>query len=278
MKTLFTLLLIGVASLAAQFTDVTVTLDVERLKQRERQELQGLDAAVREFYLNSLWEQDIRDLDMVLDIQIMFPSTILINNELHYQAQILFHNRLDQLFLEKSAKFPYSPGRPLRLTIDFDPLASTFAFYAYLLIAGELDTYEVMAGSPYYMKATDLAILGQNTPSVRRSWSERIKLVERLTSNQELRRAKAYFYQAFAIRTEKEPNMDKLREVLVQFTTSIEIIVQRQGQERHTALFLTGHASEIAEMLALVEMWTELAAMAELNPDTKQIYQDNLRR
>ncbi len=281
MRALLTLLLAGATSLTAQFADVTVQLDIERLKQSEQQELQGLEAAIQQFYLNSPWEQDIDDLDMVLDMQVMFQSTIIINNERHYQAQILFTNRQDQLYLDKNATFPYSPGRPLRLSPDFDPLPSLpslLEFYAYLLIAGELDTYEAMAGSPYYSKAMDLAILGQSISSISRGWSERIKLVERLISNQELRRAKAYFYQAFDLHADEEPDMEALREFLGQFTSSIQTIVERQGQERYTALFLTGHAAEIAEMLARAEMWSELAAMAEFNPGAERIYKANLKR
>ena len=278
MRALLTLLLVGATALTAQFSDVTVRLDIERLKQSEQQNLQGLKGAIQQFYLSSPWEQNIDDLDMVLDMQVMFQSTILINNERHYQAQILFTNRLDQLYLEKAAKFPYSPGRSLRLSLDFDPLASLLEFYAYFLIAGELDTYEVMAGSPYYSKAMDLAILGQNIPSVSRGWSDRIKLVERLTSNQELRRAKAYFYQAAGVLSDEEPDMEALQGYLGQFTSSIRTIVERQGQERHTTLFLTGHAAEIADMLAQANMWTELAAMAEFNPNAQQIYEAHLKR
>lgn len=277
MRVLFALLLVGAASLPAQFAVVTIQLDIERLKQSEQQQLQGLEAAIQQFYLNSPWEQDIDDLDMVLDLQVMFQSTIVINNERHYQAHILFTNRQDQLYLEKDAKFPYSPGRSLRLSFDFNPLPSLLEFYAYVLIAGELDTYEIMGGSPYYSKAMDLALLGQNTPSVSRGWSERIKLVERLTSNQELRRAKAYFYQAFDVLAEEEPDMEVLRGFLGQFTSSIQTIVERQGQERHTTLFLTGHAAKIAEMLARADMWAELAAMAEFNPDAQRIYKANLK-
>ncbi|MFB0517286.1 MAG: DUF4835 family protein [Candidatus Neomarinimicrobiota bacterium] len=265
-----------VGFLQAQFAEVTVQLDVQRLNDRERQDLLGLEDAIRQFYLNSPWEEDIADLDMYLDLQLVFQSTITIGNEVYYQAQVLFNNRQDQRYFVRDIKFPYSPGRPVNLSPAFDPLASFLEFYAYLLIAGELDTYQVLAGSPYYTRASSLATQGQNNPYVSQNWSEQLRLVERLATNQELRRAKAYFYQAFDVLAQEKPNLTELRKTLGLFHKAVSSVIQREGQERYTTIFLSGHAEEIAEMLALAGMWKELADMTVLNPDSERIYQSYL--
>ncbi|GAF82590.1 unnamed protein product, partial [marine sediment metagenome] len=161
-KTLITLLVVLVGSLHAQFAEVTIQSDVQRLKDRERQDLQGLEEAIQQFYLSSPWEQEVADLEMYLDVQLVFQSTIDIGNEMYYQAQVLISNRQDQRYFIKDVSFPYSPGRSVNLSPVFDPLASLLEFYAYLLIAGELDTYEILAGSPYYTRAASLAIQGRN--------------------------------------------------------------------------------------------------------------------
>lgn len=277
MKQLFLLLSFGVGLLYPQFAEVTIQLDKERLKQTEQAELQGLDESVRQFYQGTTWEEDIQDLDMWLDIHIAFQSTIIINNVTHYQAQVLFNNRLDQMFLVKNALFPYSPGRAIRMTEEFEPLAATLTFYAYLLFAGELDTYEILAGSIYYNKAKDLALMGQNALSVSKGWGERIRLVERLEANQDLRRGKFYFYQAYDLAGEERPDMEAIREAIGQFYASIKAVVNREGQDRYVSLFLTGHAEDIAELMALAAMWDELADMAQLNPDADRFYKNYLR-
>lgn len=276
-KTLITVLTVLVGSLYAQFAEVTVQkTDVQRLKDRERQDLQGLEEAIQQFYLSSPWEQEVADLEMYLDVQLVFQSTLAIGNEVYYQAQVLISNRQDQRYLVRDANFPYSPGRSVNLSPVFDPLASLLEFYAYLLIAGELDTYEILAGSPYYTRAASLAIQGRNNPYVSQGWIDRLRLAERLAANQDLRRAKAYFYQAFDILAEEKPDRAELRKALSLFYKSIQTVVKREGQERHTSIFLSGHAEELAELLALAGMWTELAEMMVLNPDCERIYQSYL--
>ncbi len=275
-KTLITILIVLVGSLHAQFAEVTIRTDVQRLKDRERQDLQGLEEAIQQFYLSSPWGQEVADLEMYLDVQLVFQSTIDIGSETYYQAQVLISNRQDQRYLIKDANFPYSPGRAVNLSPAFDPLASLLEFYAYLLIAGELDTYEILAGSSYYTRAASLAILGRNDPYVGRGWVNRLRLAERLAANQDLRRAKTYFYQAFDVLAEEKPEIAELRKALSLFYNSIQAIVKREGQERHTSIFLSGHAEEIAELLALAGMWPELAEMMVLNPDCERIYQSYL--
>ena len=275
-KAIITILVVLAGSLHAQFAEVAVGTDVERLKDRERQDLQGLEEAIQQFYISSPWEQDIDDLEMYLDVQLVFQSTLAIGNEVYYQAQVLFSNRQDQRYFIRDATFPYSPGRSVNLPPAFDPLASFLEFFAYLLIAGELDTYEILAGSPYYTRAASLAVISKNDPYVGRGWIDRLRLAERLAANQDLRRGKAYFYQAFDILAEEKPDMAELRKALSQFYESIQTVVKREGQERHTSIFLSGHAEEIAELLALAGMWPELAEMMVLNPDCERIYQSYL--
>ncbi len=263
-------------TLSAQFAEVTVQMDVQRLKDRERQDLLGLEAAVRQFYLNSPWEEDISDLDMDLDLQLVFQSTVTIGNETYYQAQMAVSNRQDQRYSIRNAVFPYSVGRSVVLSTAFDPLGSLLEFYAYLLIAGELDTYEILAGSPYYTLAADLTVMGENDPHVGQGWTDRLRLVERLSENQDLRRAKAYFYQAFDILAEEKPDLAELRKALTRFCKSVAAVIGREGQERYTSIFLSGHAEEIAEILARAGMWEELADMKVLNPDSERIYESYL--
>ncbi|MCK4578793.1 MAG: DUF4835 family protein, partial [Candidatus Marinimicrobia bacterium] len=238
------LLLIAAGTLSAQFAEVNVGVDMEQLKVVERQELQGIDETIRQFYLTSQWGKEIDNLDMTLDLQLVFQSTIDIANVKYYQAQALFHNRLDQRYFIKNIKFPYSRGQSMRLSTVYDPLSSTFAFYAYIMIAGELDTYDLMGGAQYYSAATSLASSGENEPNVGGEWTERIRLVERLSLNKELRRCKAYFYQALDALAGEKPDLPRMTEALRHFHSALNTIYLRKGQDRYTGIFLMGHAAE----------------------------------
>ena len=273
----FTGVALAAGLLQAQFIDVTCDLNVEQLKESERQGLQGLSEAVVAFFTASTWEQEIGDLDMSLDIQIIFLPSITLGSDRYYQAQILFTNRQDQLYFVKDARFAYAHGRSLGLSSMFDPLAKLLEYYAYLLIAGELDTYAQLGGSAYYSKASTLAQLSQGAPQLGRSWGNRIKLVEQYATNFDLRRAKAYFYAGFDALGAEEPDMLALKEAMTQFYQSLEWAVLRSGIERQTTIFLSGHAEEIGEMLAQTGMWAELQGMIQYNPDSERIYGEFLK-
>jgi len=274
-KTIYLLIsIMGV--LYGQFADVTITLDTQRLMEQERQDLQGLEQSIQQFYLASPWEREISDLEIYLEIQLVFESTVTIGNDRYFQAQMLITNHQDQRYLVRSMIFPYTPGRSVGLSPIFDPLSSLLEFYAYIFIAGELDTYGMLAGSSYYTQATNLANLGQNDPYTGQGWVDRLRLAEELVTNQELRHAKAYFYQALNGWAAEEPDSVTIVNSLNQFYRSIQRIVEREGQERNTSIFLSGNAEEIAEVLVKAGMLEELERMIILNPDSEVIYRNYL--
>ena len=281
--------LVAGGSLQGQFAQVQVELDLARLNEAGRQECENLDREIRNFFLHSPWDQGIRDLEIFLDIQLVFQTDISAGNERLYQAQALFTNRLDQQYFTRNVQFSGSRGRGVRLASIFDPLGSFLEFYAYLMIAGELDTYDPLGGSAYYSKAAALTIQGKNSRSTSRGWEERSRLVERLSSNQDLRRAKAYFYLALEnysqlsspgqqSESDNAAWMKELRQNLQLFHQAIQQVVRRLGQERYTGIFLSGHAAESAEMLLYAGMREQLAAMIELDPNNIRLYQDYLTR
>jgi hypothetical protein len=275
---LTTLLLVflSLTSLKAQFIEVTVQIDVERLKQNEQQQIVGIEEAIQQFFISSEWGNDVNDLDIIADIHLAFLSTVIIANEENYQAQIMFTNRQDQRLFVKDAKFPYYPGRALSLIGLFDPLSSLLAYHAYMLIAGELDTYGLLEGSAYYSKANSVAVAASREPRMGGFWSERIKYVEELTQNQDGRRAKSYYYQALEAIAAEKPDPKLMKIALEKFYNSVDKVVNREGLDRTTAMFINGHAEELAEMLATAEMWTELENMVVLNPDSDRIYMEAL--
>ena len=258
--------------LSAQFADVSCDLDVNKLKGSGRQAVQGLQGAIEQFFSYSNWDRDVSDLGMALEIQVVFLPSVTIGGNKYFQSQILLSNRQDQVYFIKDAKFLYSSGRSIQLSSTYDPLGALLEFYAYLMIAGELDTYEQLGGSKYYSMASTLAQLSRSAPDLGKSWNARVEFADRLSSNLDLRMAKAYFYQAFGALGAETPNMPALAEAMDLFFKSIERAVLRYGIERHTNIFLSGHAEEAAEMFAMSGMKEQLSRMIDFNPNSERIY------
>jgi hypothetical protein len=190
----------------------------------------------------------------------------------------MFTNRQDQRLFVKDAQFPYYPGRSLSLVGLFDPMSSLLAYHGYMLIAGELDTYGLLEGSAYYAKANSVAETALREPRIGAFWGERLKYVEELTQNQDGRRAKSYFYQALEAIAAEKPDPKLMKVALEQFYTSLDKVVQREGLDRVTLMFINGHAEELAEMLSAAGMWTELENMVVMNPDSDRIYKAALEQ
>lgn len=268
--------LLSLTSLKAQFIEATVQIDIERLNQNEQQQIVGLKQSIIQFFVRSDWGDDVKDLDMIVDVHMALQSTVTVANEENFQAQIMFTNRLDQQLFVKDAKFPYYPGRTFDLAGSFDQLTSVLSFYGYMLIAGELDTYGQLEGSPYYAMANSVAATASTQPRRGSFWKGRLNFADELTQNQDGRRAKAYFYQALDALAAEKPDHKLMQAALQDVYTSIGKIVNRVGLDRTTAKFLNGHAEELAEMLTMARMWTELENMMVMNPDSQKIYKDAL--
>ena len=58
-------------------------------------------------------------------------------------------------------QFKYEQGQALYFNqTDFDPLTSFLDFYAYVIIAYDMDSFEPLGGTEYFQKAFDISVLG----------------------------------------------------------------------------------------------------------------------
>ena len=109
-KSILITILLLTGFLNAQFAEVEVQIDTDRLKDAERQQVLGLEPAIQQFFRTSPWDQDISDLGIPLAVQMVFHATIIQGNETYYQVQAIFSNKLDQLYVAKDVQFTYAPG------------------------------------------------------------------------------------------------------------------------------------------------------------------------
>lgn len=265
-----------ISSAYGQFVDVNVQVNVDYLDNAERQEVAFLQSSIEQFFTTSNWEIDIEDLEIVLDVHLILQSTIDLGGREYFQGQLVITNRLDQMFLERDARFTYKQGQAIVLSLSFDPLATLLEYYAYLIIAGELDTYDVLGGSTYYQKAATLANLNRQQLNVGGSWISRIEYAEKLSKSHEFRRSKALFYQAFDALAQEKPNRAELQKALTGFYDLIEKLFTREGLDYNTQQFLTGHAEELAEWLAVAGMWDQLEDFNRIDSDNSRIYKNML--
>ena len=97
------------------------------------------------FFLNTVWDDNYSDLDIDLYVQIIFEGVAQKGRESIYNCNALISNGADLRYFDKGVQFFYNSGTSLYYDpVLFEPITGFLAYYAHLILAGEIDTYELM--------------------------------------------------------------------------------------------------------------------------------------
>lgn len=269
MKQIFINLLL-VCLVYGQFENVKVVFDNGLLTVSERQNILPLEQNIVRFIESTRWDEEYNDLKIPLHIQFIFEGVAQKGAQETYLAQVLFSNGTDQRFFDKSFQFPYGQGISLYFDlVEFDPLASFLAFYANLILAGEMDTYEPMGGTRIYEISREIALRG-TASEFSRGWSYRAKLVDDLSTNFGLRKAKYFYFYAMDLFNEGE--LDHAVKEFGNMIKGLDEVYDRFLKEHYTTFFLKAHFNDLTKVLQLLGQKNMLKDMMELDPDNLKIY------
>ncbi|MEC7736391.1 MAG: DUF4835 family protein [Candidatus Neomarinimicrobiota bacterium] len=257
-----------------QFASVEITLDDRLLRSEEKQEILNMKNDIKRFFLTTTWDDSYSDLEIPLYIQIIFEGVTEKGNESIYNCQILFSNGGDLRYFDKSVQFYYNSGSSLYYDpVLFEPLTGFLAYYAHLLLAGEIDTYEFNGGNSSFELARDIALRG-SASEYKKGWGSRVTLVDNLNRNMGLRKARLAWYIAMDLF--KEGNMDGVLEEVNTMLDGLEQSYRDLGRDNHTQYFLKVQSNKIAEILSMLGRTELLKDMKELDPDRRDVYQSAL--
>jgi hypothetical protein len=264
-------LLFFTSSVFAQFGKVEVIFDNRLLKSNEIQELLPLKNQIVLFFTDNIFDEEYQDLQIPLHIQIMFEGASPKGATQTYMAQALFSNGLDQRYFDKGFQFIFDDaGSIFYDPIVFDPLASFLAFYANLILAGEMDPYTPKGGNRAYEAARDITLRG-TASDYSRGWSERIRVEDLLSSNHGLRKVRlaVYFGLEFYLNQQPEQAINQFKEMI----KGLDEVHVRYPREHYTLLFMNGHSSDIAKALEDLRQEEILRDLMILNPDNRDHYE-----
>lgn len=254
-----------------QFASVEITLDDRLLRSEEKQEILNLKNDIKRFFLTTTWDDSYSDLEIPVYIQIIFEGVTEKGNESIYNSQVLFSNGGDLRYFDKSVQFYYNSGSSLYYDpVLFEPLTGFLGYYAHLLLAGEIDTYEFNGGNSSFELARDIALRG-SASEYKKGWGSRVTLVDNLNRNMGLRKARLAWYIAMDLF--KEGNMDGVLEEVNTMLDGLEQSYRDLGRDNHTQYFLKVQSNRIAEILSMLGRTELLKDMKELDPDRRDVYQ-----
>ena len=228
----YAFILILVSGLNAQFKDADITFDDRLLRDDEKSSLFNLKNAMKRFYVDTVWNDEYRDLELKLNVQIIFEGNANTGSSESFLIQSLFSNNKDLHFFDKGSQFSLSQNSSLYYdSVYYDPLSSLLGFYGNIILGAELDTWSSLGGSQHYEKARSIAVRA-SASNFSRGWEQRLLLINLLTDNGGLRKLRFSTYLTYELFD--NGNIDDCITVLDELIKNLNEIYNNYSQENYT--------------------------------------------
>ena len=268
----YALILILVSRLNAQFKEANITFDDRLLRDDEKSSLFNLKSAMQRFYVDTAWNDEYRDLELKLNIQIIFEGNANTGSSESFLIQSLFSNNKDLHFFDKGSQFSLSQNSSLYYdSVYYDPLSSLLGFYGNIILGAELDTWSSLGGSQHYEKARSIAVRA-SASNFSRGWEQRLLLINLLTDNGGLRKLRFSTYLTYELFD--NGNIDDCITVLDELIKNLNEIYNNYSQENYTNMFMKYHGPKIGEIMEKLGQKEMLSKMQYLDSQRSNIYKD----
>ena len=255
----------------SQFGSIKIDFDDRLLRSDEKHDLLNLKEDIRQFYLNTSWDKEYSDLDIPLHIQLIFEGAASKGNVKTYICKALFSNGSELRYFDKGVQFYYSTGTSLYFDLVlFEPLSAFLAYYAHIILAGEMDTYDFKGGNSAYEIARDIGLRGAAS-DYQKGWGTRISLVDDISKNTGLRSARLSYYIAKDL-----INQGNIEEAVKEFNNMVDGLEQSYidfRREQSTQFFMKIHSETLAKIFSKIGRRDLLTDLKQLDPDNNELYQ-----
>jgi len=256
--------------LSAQFGSIKIEFDDRLLRSDEKYDLINLKEDIRQFFINTAWDKDYSDLNIPLHLQIVFEGAASKGNVKTYLCKALFSNGSELRYFDTGAQFFYSPGSSLYFDLVlFEPLSALLAFYAHLILAGVIDTYDYRGGNAAYEVAREIGLRGASS-EYQKGWNSRISLVDDISKNSGLRDARLSYYIGKDLLNE-----GNIEESIKEFNSMLDYLEKSYtdfGREQSTQYFMKIHSGFLAETFSKLGKRDLLIDLKQLDPDNNELY------
>ena len=257
-------------SLSAQFGSAKIEFDDRLLRSDEKYDLINLKEDIRQFFINTAWDKDYSDLNIPLHIQIIFEGAASKGNVKTFLCKALFSNGSELRYFDTGAQFFYSPGSSLYFDLVlFEPLSAFLAFYAHLILAGVIDTYDYRGGNAAYEVAREIGLRGASS-EYQKGWNSRISLVDDISKNSGLRDARLSYYIGKDLLNE-----GNIEESIKEFNSMLDYLEKSYtdfGREQSTQYFMKIHSGFLAETFSKLGRRDLLIDLKQLDHDNNELY------
>ena len=268
----YAIILILFSGLYAQFKEAAVTFDDRLLRDDEKSSLFNLKNSMEKFYVNTVWNDEYQDLELKLNIQIIFEGSANTGSSESFLIQSLFSNNMDLHFFDKGSQFSLSQNSSLYYdSIYYDPLSSLLGFYGNIILGAELDTWSSLGGSQHYEKARSIAVRA-TASNFSRGWEQRLLLINLLTDNAGLRKLRFSTYLSYELFD--NGNIDECLITLKEVIKNLDEVFNNYSQENFTNMFMKYHGPKIGIIMQKLGQKEMLLELQDLDSQRIDIYRD----
>lgn len=237
-RIIFIVLIVSPGFILAQELRCNIQVNTQKIQGTNRTVFQTLQTSIYEFMNNTAWTNHVYGFDERIECNIMLNITEQLGSD-EYKGTIqvqarrpVFNSSYNTTmlnFLDNNLHFRYREFDKIEFTetSHLNNLSSTLAFYAYIILGLDYDSYSNLGGNEYFLKAEKIVTNAQNAPE--RGWKA-----------YEGNRKNRYWMVENLLNSKYRP----LREVYYRY--------HRQGLDRMSEKPTEGRA-EIAESLALLQ-------------------------
>lgn len=159
--------------ISGQELKCNVQIVSQQIQGTNKQVFQTMQTAIYEFMNNTVWTNHVYNIDERIECNIMFNITEQLSaDEFKGTLQIqsrrpVFNSNYNTVmlnYMDNNIHYRYVEFEPLEFdeTKHLSNLTSILAYYAYIIIGLDYDSFSSMGGSPYYRKAENIVNNAQN--------------------------------------------------------------------------------------------------------------------
>ena len=260
----------------------------------EKEIFSELEGQIYDFMNNTRWTNDVFEIEERINMSILItitaiPSTTSYEGKIQVQSTRPVYNTAYNTtlfnFVDENFKITYARNTALLFSIDQhrDNLTSTLAFYAYMVIAYDYDSFSPEGGTSYFNKAQIIVNNAKNSGD--RGWepagkkNNRYWMVDNaLQSVFKPLRSTYYTYHREGF-DKMYNDIPAARAVILQSMEALAPIQRSRPGSLNLQIFLTSKSSELVDLFSQAEMKEKNQAVSilkRLDPANSSKYQEIL--
>lgn len=178
-RIIFIVLIVSPGFLWAQELRCNIQVNTQKIQGTNRTVFQTLQTSLYEFMNNTAWTNHVYGFDERIECNIMLNITEQLGSD-EYKGTIQVQSRRPVFnssynttmlnFLDNNLHFRYREFDKIEFTetSHLSNLSSTLAFYAYIILGIDYDSYSNLGGTEFFLKAEKIVTNAQNAPE--RGW------------------------------------------------------------------------------------------------------------